>query len=151
MHKITINRRARFDYQLGERFEAGLVLAGHEIKLIRRQAVNIQDAFAVFRNGELFLINMQLGDRTSQPTPANLSPRYPKLLLHQRQLQRLQQQLTHKRLVIIPLRLYLKSQRAKIEIALACPRRKYDKRQLLKTREADRNMEWKEKNWQNFK
>ena len=138
---VTVNRRARYDYELLERFEAGLQLVGSEIKSIRDRRANIAEGYARFRDGELWLYNVHIAQYP--PARENHDPVRPrKLLLHRRELDRLEQELERNpRSTAIPLRLYLYNGLAKIEIALARGRRAYDKRQAIARRDADRTMQ----------
>ena len=138
---VTVNRRAGYDYQLLERFEAGLQLVGSEIKSIRDRRANIAEGYARFRDGELWLYNVHIAQYP--PARENHDPVRPrKLLLHRRELDRLERELERNpRSTAIPLRLYLYNGLAKIEIALARGRRAYDKRQAIARRDADRTMQ----------
>ncbi len=135
---VAVNRRARYDYDLKMHFEAGLQLRGSEVKSIRDRKANITEGFARFRDGELWLYNVNIA--RYPPARDNHDPGRPrKLLLHRRELERLERELGHNpRSTVIPLRLYLYNGLAKIEIALGHGRRSYDKRQAIATRDADR-------------
>ena len=138
---IATNRRARYDYDIEQRHEAGLVLTGSEIKAIRLGRANIAEGFARFRDGELWMYNVHIA-----PYPAardNHEPTRPrKLLLHRSELERLERALREQPgMTIVPLRLYLVRGKAKVEIGLGRGRRRYDKRQAIAKREADRTMQ----------
>lgn len=135
---VAVHRRARYDYELVQTFNAGIALLGTEIKSIRDHKANIAEGYARFRDGELWLYNVHIAQYA--PARENHDPRRPrKLLLHRRELDRLEQELgQNPRSTVIPLRLYLYRGLAKIEIALARGRRRYDKRQVIAKRDADR-------------
>ena len=135
---VAVHRRARYDYELIQTFDAGIALLGTEIKSIRHRKANIAEGYARFRDGELWLYNAHIAQYA--PARENHDPRRPrKLLLHRRELERLEQELgQNPRSTVIPLRLYLYRGLAKIEIALARGRRRYDKRQAIAKRDADR-------------
>ena len=137
---VASNRKAFHDYEIGDTFEAGLVLAGSEIKSIRAGQVSLQDGFVQFEDGEAWLINVHI----AQYDPAsrlNHEPRRKrKLLLHRREIQRLMGKVQEKGFTLVPTRLYLKGGRAKIEIALARGKRLYDKRQAIAKRDSDRQI-----------
>lgn len=135
---IAVNRRAGYDYDLVERFDAGIELLGTEIKSIRNHKANITEGYARFRDGELWLYNVHVAQYP--PARENHDPLRPRrLLLHRRELDRLEQELReHPRSTVVPTRLYLNNGLAKIEIALGSGRRAYDKREAIAKREADR-------------
>ena len=138
---LVTNRRATFDYELLERFEAGLVLTGSEVKSIRAGNVSLAEAFCAFRGDELFLEGAHVA-----PYPLaharNHDPMRPrKLLLHRRELERLFGAVRRQGLTIVPVRLYLARGRIKLEIALARGKKARDKRQTIKERDARREIE----------
>jgi|TARA_B110000263_G_scaffold50187_1_gene41957 SsrA-binding protein len=139
-NQLATNRRARFDFEIKETFEAGLALVGTEVKSIRGGHVNIGEAYARFLNGELWLYNSNIGPYA--PAGENHDPmRSRKLLLHRKELIRMQRALNEApRATVVPLRLYLKRGFIKIEVGVAIGKRKYDKRQTIKKRDADREM-----------
>ena len=137
---VADNRRARFDYDLMERIEAGLVLTGTEIKSVRAGQANIRDAYAQIRGGEMWLQNMHVAP-WSGGGPWNHEPMRPRrLLLNRREIDRFSRQVLQKGLTIVPLRLYIKGHHAKVEVALAKGRRRYDKRQAIMRRETEREI-----------
>jgi SsrA-binding protein len=138
---ITNNKRATFDYELLERFEAGLVLTGTEIKSVRGHHASLQQSYVQARNGELWLIEANISPY-DHGNRENHDPKRPrKLLLHRREINRILDKLAQRGLTLIPTRLYLKSGRAKVEIALARGKRKYDKRHDIAERDANRQVE----------
>ncbi len=139
---IATNRRAAHDYNLEERYEAGLVLTGTEIKSIRAGRVNLKDGYVQPRQGELWLMNVHIAPYDPAGRHFGHDPRRPrKLLLHRREINRLIARVQERGYTIIPTRLYLKNGRAKVEIALARGRRKYDKRRAIAERDARREVE----------
>ena len=137
---VADNRRARFDYDLMERLEAGLALTGTEIKSVRAGKATIRDAYAQIRDGQMWLHNMHLAPWTGGG-PWNHEPmRSRRLLLHRGEIDRFGRQVLQKGLTIVPLRLYIKGHFAKVEVALAKGRRSYDKRQAIMRRETAREI-----------
>ncbi|MCS7152810.1 MAG: SsrA-binding protein SmpB [Bacteroidia bacterium] len=137
-----VNRKALHDYEIVERYVAGLVLSGGEVKSLRAGGAQLQDAFCIFKDGELYIVNMYIAPY-KQAGYVRLPERRPrKLLLRREELKRLQGRLTQKGLTLIPLRIFFNERGwAKVEIALAQGRRKYDKRQAIRAREERREIE----------
>lgn len=141
MPRVYANRRARFEFELLERYEAGVALLGSEIKSVRGGGVDFRDAFARFRGRELFLESLYIPpyDKASYN---NHDPRRDrKLLLHRKELDDLRVAVTQKGLTVVPTRLYLKGGRAKVEVALARGKKLHDKRAAAAERDAQREME----------
>ncbi|MDA1148158.1 MAG: SsrA-binding protein SmpB [Chloroflexi bacterium] len=138
---IASHRRARYDYDILQRFDAGIVLTGTEIKSIREGQITLSEGYARFRGPELFLYNVHIAPYG--PARENHDViRTRKLLLHRRELDRLRQAMQEQpRTTVIPLRMYLYNGLAKVEIGLGRGRRSYDKRQAIKKRETDRDMQ----------
>ena len=138
---ISENRKARHNYQLDDRFEAGLVLQGTEVKSLRQGKANLQDAYAVFKRKELFLLNAHIPPYT-HGNLANHEPlRTRKLLLHKAELHKLWGKIETKGYTLVPLKLYFKKGIAKVELALARGKKQHDKRQTTKDRENKRQMD----------
>ena len=138
---ISVNRRARHDYEILDSVEAGLVLTGTEIKSIRAGRANIAGAFARFDRGEPWLHNAHIAPYPAAGPAAQHDPLRPrKLLLHRKEIGRLGHSADTQRLTIVPLRLYIRNHRAKVELALARGRREYDRREVIKQRDAAREM-----------
>ncbi len=138
---ISLNRRARHDYEILETYEAGLVLTGTEIKSIRARTVSLREAYAAIENGEAWLYNMHISPY-EPGSRENVDPkRRRKLLLHGREINRLLGRTVERGLTIIPLRLYLQRGYAKVELGLARGRRRYEKRRAIAEREARREEE----------
>jgi SsrA-binding protein len=135
------NKRATFDYEILERFEAGLVLTGTEIKAVRENQVSLQQSFVQARDDELWLLEANIAQYV-HGNRENHEPKRPrKLLLHRREINRILTNLTQKGLTVVPTRLYLKGGRAKVEVALARGKRKFDKREDIAQRDANRQVE----------
>lgn len=138
---ISRNRKALHDYHIDESYEAGIVLTGTEVKSVRNARVNLKDSYARVDNGELFLYNMHISPY-EQGNRYNHDPlRMRKLLMHRAEINRLFGKVREKGYALVPLKIYFKGGRAKIELALARGKRVYDKRQDLKERESRREME----------
>ena len=134
---MATNRRAFFNYEILDRYEAGLVLTGTEIKSIRAGKVDLGDGYARPLNNELWLVNTYIAPY-DPASVYNHDPRRPrKLLLHRDQIAELASQVAEKRLTIVPLRLYIKRHVAKVELALARGKRQYDKRRAIMDKELD--------------
>ena len=137
------NKRARFDYELLETFEAGLVLGGTEIKSIRQSKARITESFCEFNDrGELFIVNMNI-DPYSHGSFYNHKPTAErKLLLQKKELKKLFKEVTKDGLTIVPLKLYINDKGwAKLSLALARGKKNYDKRETIKDRENERNLD----------
>ncbi len=133
---IAENRKARFDYAIVETYEAGLVLTGSEIKAVRDRAVQLKDSYVSFQRNEAFLQNAHISEYKNSSYNNHRPERLRKLLMHRSELDKLYGALREKGLTCIPLKMYLKGGRAKLEIALVKPKKNHDKRQDLKTRDA---------------
>lgn len=140
---IAVNRRARREYDILETIEAGLVLSGSEIKSIREGRVNITQAFAQERNGEMWLINAHIaeykgaGNKFTQHEPTQNR----KLLLHRKQIRHMMREMTQQRITVVPLRLFIRNHYAKVELGIARGRRQYDKRAHDAERSSEREMQ----------
>ena len=138
---ICMNRRARFDYDISETLEAGLVLQGTEVKSLRDGRASLKDAYAELLNGEMFLLHAHI-DQYEQGNRANHDPERPrKLLMHRREIHRLASKAQEKGLTLIPTRMYFSKGKAKVELGLAKGKKLYDKRQDIKRRSAQRDIE----------
>ena len=138
---ISKNKRASFDYELLERFEAGLALMGTEIKSIRNHQANLQRSYVQNRGGELWLIEANIAPYAFGNRENHEPTRPRKLLLHKREIGKILDQMAQKSLTLVPTILYLKNGRAKVEIALARGKRKADKRSDLAKKDANRQVE----------
>lgn len=139
---LVTNRKARHDYHIIETYEAGIVLVGTEVKSLRAGKGNLKDSFAMVENGELYLYNMHISPY-EKGNIYNKDPlRQRKLLMHKREIARLSGQIKEKGMTLIPLRLYLNERGlVKVELALAKGKALYDKREDIKRRTAEREME----------
>lgn len=138
---MLTNRRARHDYDVLETVEAGLVLTGSEIKSLRRGGCSIAEAYARFRQGEAFLEGATIPIYEEASYNNHAPDRSRKLLLHRRELDALRSAVERRGLTVVPLRLYFKGGRAKLEIALARGRKRHDKRRVEAERDAKREMD----------
>ena len=135
---IADNRRARHDYHLLDRFEAGLVLTGTEVKSLRDGKATLQQAYAEVREGEAWLVGLHVAEY-GQGNRENHEPdRARKLLLHRREIDKLYGQVREKGFTLVPTRLYFKDGRVKVPVSLAKGKKDYDKRETIKKREVDR-------------
>ena len=138
---ISDNLRARHDYHLTDRYEAGVVLTGTEVKSLREGRVTLQQAYADVREREAWLVGVHI-DEYAQGNRANHDPDRPrKLLLHQREIEKLYAQVREKGFTVVPTRLYFKDGRVKVEIALARGKDLYDKRRTIADRDARRQID----------
>lgn len=135
---VATNRRARHDYTIEDSIEAGIVLIGSEIKSIRAGRVNLRDSYAAIEEGEVWLHNTHIAPYDPASRFGHEPRRKRKLLLHKRQIARLYSRVQERGYTLIPLRLYLRDNRAKIELALARGKRQYDKRAAIAKREDER-------------
>ena len=138
---IVDNRRARHDYHLGDRVEAGVVLTGTEVKALREGKTSLQRAYADVENGEAWLVGVHIPEYL-QGNRANHDPERPrKLLLHRREIDRLYGQVKEKGVTLVPTRMYFKDGRVKVEIAVARGKELHDKRRDIAARDAQRQIE----------
>jgi SsrA-binding protein len=135
----VVNKRARFDYSILETLEAGLALLGHEVKAIKTGKASIVGSYVKIYGNEAWLVGAQIGPYQEKNTPAGYDPKRPrKLLLRHEQIKTLTGKAHEKRLTIVPLKLYNKSGRVKLEIALAKSKKAPDKRESIKRRDMER-------------
>ena len=136
---ISENRKARFNYEIGEKFEAGIVLTGSEVKSLRTGKANIAESYADARRGEVWLVNSNITEYL-QAGRFNHEPKRPrKLLLHQRQINKLIGAVEREGMTLVPLKLYFNDKgRAKVELALARGKKLHDKRETEKKRSWER-------------
>ncbi|NOZ70460.1 MAG: SsrA-binding protein SmpB [Chloroflexi bacterium] len=138
---IARNKKAYHDYHIIDTIEAGMVLTGTEIKSIRLGRVNLRDAYVLIRDGEAWLINAHIAPYPFGNRENHEPRRERKLLLHRREIARLLAKVNERGYTIVPLRLYLRHNKAKIEIALVKGKRLYDKREAIARRDADRDLQ----------
>ncbi|MCS6843162.1 MAG: SsrA-binding protein SmpB [Caldilineales bacterium] len=137
---VATNRKARHDYNIEDTIEAGIVLTGTEIKSIRAGRMNLQDSFAQVRNGEVWLVGAHISPYTHGNRENHDPLRDRKLLLHRREINRLAGKVQERGYTLVPLRVYLKEGRAKVELGLARGKKQYDKRESIAKRDFDREM-----------
>jgi SsrA-binding protein len=138
---IARNRRARFDYRIEDTYEAGLVLTGTEVKSLRAGRASLTDGFAQISDGEVWLHNVHIPQYT-EGTWTNHEPRRTrKLLLHRKEIEKLSSRTAEQGLTLVPLSLYFKDGKAKVELGLGRGKRTYDKRHDLASRDAAREMD----------
>jgi SsrA-binding protein len=138
---IAENRRARYDYELLDRYEAGVALTGTEVKSLREGRVQLGQAYADVRDGEVWLVGASIAEY-AQGNVSNHEPdRDRKLLLHRREIDSLYGKVREKGLTLVPTRLYFKDGRVKVELAVARGRERIDKRRTIAERDAKRQME----------
>lgn len=138
---VATNRKARHDYDIVDTYEAGLVLEGSEVKSLRDGRANIKDSFAHVKDGEVYVVGLYIGPYSFARGGGHDPERTRKLLLKRREIDRLAGQLAERGLTLIPLRLYFKNGKAKLELGLARGRRTIDKRYAIREREQKREME----------
>ena len=138
---ITVNSKAYHDYLVRETYEVGVVLTGTEIKSIRAGKVNLREAFARVERGEVWLHNLHIAQYDHGNRWNHEPTRVRKLLLHKNQIRELQRETKSRGLTLVPVRLYISRDHAKIELALAQGKKMYDKRQAMAEREANRDIE----------
>ncbi|UCD62602.1 MAG: SsrA-binding protein SmpB [Candidatus Zixiibacteriota bacterium] len=137
---IARNRRARHDYEIRDTYEVGIELVGSEVKSIRDGKINISDAYAVVENGQVFLRNLHISPYRMAAGEGHDPLRVRRLLLHKREIRKLYIQTEQRGMTLVPLTVYFKGKVAKIELAVAVGRKKYDKRQAIAKSEADRRI-----------
>jgi SsrA-binding protein len=137
---IATNRRARRDYDILDRVEAGIVLRGSEVKTLREGKASLQDAYAVIQDGDVVL-HMQIPEYSHTGYDGHEPTRPRKLLLHRKEIEQLARRVNERGLTLVPLRLYFKQQLVKVELGVARGRRAYDKRQAIAKRDAAREMD----------
>ncbi len=139
---VATNRKARHEYHIEDTLEAGLVLKGTEVKSLREGRVNLQDAYCTVEKGEMYLLNCHISPYRNTGAHDNHDPLRPrKLLMHKREIERWGQAAQRKGYTIIPLKIYFKNGRAKVEIGLARGKKLYDRRADIAEREARRRLE----------
>lgn len=138
---VCRNRKAYFEYTIDDLYEAGLVLTGTEVKSLRLGKANIADAYARFRDGDIFLLNSNISPYPHAAGENHEPTRPRKLLLHRREMKRLWGKLTERGYTLIPLKLYFKGEHAKVELGLAKGKKKIDKRETIRRREEQRELE----------
>jgi len=135
------NRKVRFDYEILEEIESGIVLTGTEIKSIKDGKANLKDSYAIIRNGEVFLLNMHISHYKEGNIFNHEETRTRKLLLHKKEILKLRDKVDLQGLTLVPLKLYFKRNKAKILLGLGKGKKTYDKRESIKEKDIKRNLE----------
>lgn len=138
---VASNRKARRNYTLGDTYEAGLVLVGSEVKSLRAGRMELKDSYGDIRSGEAYLVGAHIAPYDFAREGGHEPERSRKLLLHRREIDRIAGQVAERGLTLIPLQVYFKDGKAKVELGLAKGKTTYDKRESLKEREMEREME----------
>ena len=137
---VTTNRKARHDYHILESLEAGIALTGTEIKSVRQAAVNLSEGFAQLRRGEIWLVGVHISPY-KEGSYANVDPmRERRLLLHRKEIRKLAAKLADKGTTLIPLKMYFKGNKAKLQLGVCRGKRDYDRREDIRTRDAERDL-----------
>lgn len=138
---VASNRRARHDYEILDTFEAGMVLHGSEVKSLREGKATIKDSFAHVRDGEVFLVGLYIGPHGFSRDGGHAPERTRKLLLNRREIDRIAGKLAERGLTLVPLRIYFKDGKAKLELGLGRGKTSVDKRHTLREKEQKREMD----------
>ncbi len=141
MKIVAQNRKAFHDYSIEETVEAGIVLTGTEVKSLREGKANLKDSYVLVKDSEVFLLNCHISPYTHGNIMNHDPVRTRKLLLHKKEIARLLGKTIQKGYSLIPLKIYFKDSRAKVEVGLARGKKMYEKRESIKKREADREIE----------
>ena len=137
---VVTNRKALHDYFIIETCEAGIALKGTEVKSLRQGSANLQDGYALLRNGEIWLVGMHISPFEKGNINNHDPKRDRKLLLHKQEIRRLDGKISAKGLTLVPLKVYFKNNIVKIELGLAQGKKSYDKREAIKKREVERQL-----------
>ena len=148
--QVASNRKALHEYFIEDTYEAGLVLTGTEIKSVRAARVNLRDGFVQIKKGEAWLLNVHIAPYEFGNRENHEPRRERKLLLRGQEIRKLQSKVAERGWTIVPLSMYLKNGRAKVEIALVRGKRLYDKRDAVAERDADRDMQREVKSWRDY-
>ncbi len=144
---IASNRKARHEYHISDEVEAGIVLVGTEVKSIREGGVNIKDSYADIKNGEIFLRQLHISPYKRAYYDNHDALRTRKLLLHRREINKLTIKINERGFTIIPLKIYFKNGKIKIQLGLAKGKKLYDKRNTIKDRDMQRDLDREKKNY----
>ena len=137
---ITTNRKARYEYEIIDKWETGIVLLGTEVKALRAGRANLKDSHANIKDGEIYLLNTHISPYSHGNLNNHDPLRIRKLLMHKKEIKKLIGKVEGKGLTLIPLKLYFKNGRAKVQLALARGKKLYDKRQDIAKRDSDRDL-----------
>ena len=136
-----LNRKARYDYEIEDTYEAGIVLTGTEIKSIREGKVNIKDSYAIIRNNEIYLLNTHISTYKEGNIFNHEGDRTRKLLLHKKEILKLRDKLEVEGYTLVPLKIYFVKNKAKVLIGVAKGKKNYNKKETIKERDIKREME----------
>ena len=139
--KIATNRRARFNYEISETYEAGIVLLGSEVKSLRAGHADLKDSYAAVHGGEMWLVGLRISPYEYARDGGHDPERERKLLLHKREIEKIGAKIAEKGLSLLPMNLYFKDGKVKVELGLGKGKAQRDKRETLRRRQADREME----------
>ena len=135
-----LNKKARYDYFIEDEYEVGIVLKGTEIKSIRKGSANLKDSYAIIRNNEVFLLNMFISLYSEGNRFNHDETRTRKLLLHKREIKKIKDKIEIEGYTLIPIKLYMKNNKAKILLGIGKGKKNYDKRETIKKRDQEREM-----------
>ena len=138
---IAENRKARYNYHIDDVFEAGMVLKGTEVKSLRQGKANLKDAYARIKHGEVFVHQMHIGPYPFAHYDNHEPLRTRKLLMHKREIKRLYGKVNEQGFTLVPLKIYFKSGKVKLQLALARGKRQYDKREAIRRRDEKRDLD----------
>jgi len=144
---IAVNRKARHDFFIEDEYEVGLVLKGTEVKSLRLGKVNLKDSYARVKDGEVFIHQMHIGPYPFAHYENHDPLRTRKLLLHKQEIKRLYAKINEKGHTLVPLKIYFKDGKVKISLALAKGKRQYDKREAIKRRDEQRELDRERKKY----
>ena len=136
----VINRKAKYDYEIIDEYETGIVLTGTEVKSIRQGKVNLKDSYGVIRNGEVFLLNTHISKYEEGNIFNHEETRTRKLLLHRKEIKKIKNKIEQEGMTLVPLKLYFKKNKVKILLGLARGKKNYDKRETIKKRDVEREI-----------
>ena len=145
--RIAVNKKARFEYDIIDTIEAGIVLVGTEVKSIRQRMVSIQEAYAIIKGREAFIVGMNISPYAMGNQFNHEPARERKLLLHKQEIKRLRGKLREKGFTLVPLKMYFKNGKIKLLLGLGKGKTRYDKRKTIQKRDAERDMQRTLKNY----
>jgi len=140
------NRKAKYDFEISDTYEVGIVLTGTEIKSIREGKANLKDSYAIVRNKELYLLNMHISHYKEGNIFNHEETRTRKLLMHKKEILKLKDSIEREGNTLVPIKLYFKRNNAKILLGLAKGKKNYDKRETIKKRDCEREIRKEQKN-----
>jgi len=141
------NKKAYYDYEIETTYEAGIVLKGTEIKSIRQGKANLRDSYAIYKNGEIFILNMHISEYDKGNIFNHEETRTRKLLLNKKEILRIRDSIEKEGYTLIPIKLYFKGNKAKILLGIARGKKNYDKREAIKKKDIEREIKKQIKNY----